>query len=271
MWKRLRRAILIIAAPATLLVGIHEFAGVPISKGYDTGFQWEIAQAGKHLVLSDDADGTINCRVVLRLANDDPMPIAKTSADAPLGVTVIPESPGVERIEIFKAASQSQEMFSWPAGKNIDITFGKPLASNAVLDWSVYPDNKSFDSQERAKWRRTIFVAALILTLFMVCGVTFEAVEKYGSMRDTISAQRCIELLIANLDGDNPTETKRMRAALRKILGEGATVAEAFAPYKLSVSSRSALWFKAASRFRKKLKFLIDELTSSMTSLNKAK
>jgi hypothetical protein len=117
MWKRLRRIILIISAPATLLVGVHEFAGVPISKGYDTGFQWEIAQAGKHLVLSDDADGTINCRVALRLASDDPAPIAKTSADVPLGITVTPESSGVERIEIVKAASHSQEMFPWPSGK----------------------------------------------------------------------------------------------------------------------------------------------------------
>jgi hypothetical protein len=38
MWRNLRRIILIIAAPATLLVGIHEFVGVPISKGYETGF-----------------------------------------------------------------------------------------------------------------------------------------------------------------------------------------------------------------------------------------
>jgi hypothetical protein len=271
MWKRLRRIILIIAAPATLLVGIHEFAGVPISKGYDTGFQWEITQAGKHLVLSDDTDGTINCRIVLRLASVDPAPIAKTSADVPLGVAVTSESPGVERIEIVKVASQNQEMFSWPAGKNIDIAFGEPLASNDVLDWYVYPDNKSFDSQERAQWRHRIFVAALILTLFMICGVTFEAVEKYGSKRETISAQRCIELLIANLDGDSPIETERMRTALRKILGEGATVAEAFAPYKLSVSSRSALWFKAGLRFRKKLEFLIGELISSLTRLDKAK
>jgi hypothetical protein len=155
--------------------------------------------------------------------------------------------------------------------ENIEITFGKPLTTNGVLDWYVFPDNKSFDSRERAQWRHRIFVAALILTLFMVCGVTFEAVEKYGNKRETISAQRCVELLIANLDGDSPIETERIKTALHKILGEGATVAEAFAPYKLSVSSRSALWFKAASRFRTKLKFLIDELASSMTALNKAK
>jgi hypothetical protein len=271
MLKKLRRLVLIIAAPATLLFGIHEIAGVPISKGYETGFHWEVTQAGKHLILSDDTDGTITCRIVFRLASSGPAPTAKTSANVPLGVAVTPEGPGVERVEIVKALSANQEMFSWPAGKNIDITFGAPLTTSGVLDWYVYPDSKSFDSRERSQWRHGIFDATLILSLIMICGVTFEAVEKYGSKRETISAQRCIELLIANLDGDDPTETERMRTALGKILREGATVAEAFAPYKLSVSSRSALWFKTGLRFRQKLKFLIDELNSSMTALNKAK
>jgi hypothetical protein len=59
-----------------------------------------VTQAGKHLTLSDDADGTINCRIVLRLTNVDATPIAKTSADVPLGVIVTPESREVEQIEI---------------------------------------------------------------------------------------------------------------------------------------------------------------------------
>jgi hypothetical protein len=271
MWKKLRRAILIIAAPATLLFGIHEIAGVPLAKGYETGFRWVVTPGGKHLVLGDDTDGTITCRIVLSLASSDPAPSAKTSTNVPLGLTVILESPGVEQIEITKAISPNQDMFSWPAGKNIDITLGTPLAPTGVLDWYVYPDSKSFDSRKRSQWRRAIFFGTLVLSLFMICGATFEAVEKYGSTRESISAQRCIESLIANLDGDDPTETERMRTALGKILREGATVAEAFAPYKLSVSSRSALWFKTGSRFRQKLKFLIDELNSSMTALNKAR
>ena len=29
-----------LGAPALLLLGVHEFAGTPISKGYETGFEW---------------------------------------------------------------------------------------------------------------------------------------------------------------------------------------------------------------------------------------
>ena len=65
--KRLRLIFMGLGAPALLLLGVHEFAGTPISKGYETGFEWHADPSNNRLVLNADAEGNVTCWLVLQL------------------------------------------------------------------------------------------------------------------------------------------------------------------------------------------------------------
>jgi hypothetical protein len=65
--KRLRFILIALAVPAALLLGLHELGGTPISKGYDTGFEWRADPNNKRLILAADPEGNMTCWLSLEL------------------------------------------------------------------------------------------------------------------------------------------------------------------------------------------------------------
>jgi hypothetical protein len=50
--KKLRVFLMVLAAPAAVLLGMRELGGTPISKGYDTGFEWRAESNGRLIRVS---------------------------------------------------------------------------------------------------------------------------------------------------------------------------------------------------------------------------
>lgn len=178
-----------------------------------------------------------------------------------------PADSGWEWLSISKDSNVPQDKFDWPSGANVTVHFTDNSANPQVSDWYIYPGNKSFDSRERAYWRRIVFLISLVLLSFSVFGAVLEAIEKYREKTETFSPQRCLELLIASIEGKDKKESQHMRTALQKILLEGEKVNDTIASLKLGPTQQRIFWIKTAGRFRTKLTFLIAELNRYLSRL----
>lgn len=88
--KRLRIWLIIMPALATVLLGLYEFGGTPISKDFDTWLKWRPDDPIAGPVLSASPGGNITCRIRLRIPATPSVMSADASSGAHLRVT--PES-----------------------------------------------------------------------------------------------------------------------------------------------------------------------------------
>jgi hypothetical protein len=258
--KRLRLWLIVLAVPAGVLLGLREIGGTPISKGYDTGFEWQADSSNSRLVLSADPEGNMTCWIRLRIPITASVIRADTSTSVHLRVTTEPAEQGYEWIAITKDSGTPEDKFEWPSGAIVNITFQGQHSNLTVEDWQVFLSNKGEDSRHRADVRHIIFYVSLILLVLSLTGGTLEAVDKYRTKHEPFSPQTCVQLLIAAAEGANDKESESIRTILGKVLIEGTTVDEALAPIKLKPLQKRMLWFKAAGQFRTKLQFLIERL-----------
>jgi hypothetical protein len=267
--KGLRLFLIVLAAPATVLLGLHEIGSTPISKGYDTGFQWRAEPSSGRLILSAEAGGNMTCWIKLKIPTTSSRLTAETSAKVSLQVSVQPVDQRYEWIKITKSSATPEEMFDWPSGATLSIDFQDRPPDLKIADWYIFLNNKNPDSNDWSRRRRILFVMSLVLLVLSLAGVILEAIEKYGAKRVPFSPQRCMELLIGGIEGVNDQESERMKMILGKVLLEGATVPEALAPLKLSWIDQQTLWFKTRRQFRSRLQFLIDQLNKSLSDLSR--
>ena len=258
--KRLRLWLMIMAAPATVLLGLHLFDGTPISKNFDTGFTWRHDDHNTGLVLSANPGGSILCWIRLRIPVTSSMISADASTGAHLRVTKESIEQGYQWIDITKDTSTPEEMFDWPSGAKLNIGFQGPGSDLRIGDWEIHLSSKADDSHRSAQLRHAVFIVSLFLYLLALTGVTLEAVEKNRTKRAPFSPQYCLQLMIDGIEGENDKESESIRTILGKVLLEGANVEEALAPLGLKPLQGKLLWLKAAGRFRAKLRFLIEQL-----------
>jgi hypothetical protein len=264
--KKLRIFLMVMAAPAALLLTTHELGNTPISKGYDTGFCWRI-ESNKRLVLSVDASGNINCWLRLKIPVIGSSIAAKTSGNVPLRVTQQSANGRFMWLEVTKDSTVPEDKFDWPSGATVSLDFGDASVKPEVEDWYVYPSNQSFDSLQRARWRRFLIWISLALLALSISGGTLEAVERYREKRKPFSPQVCLQMLILGIEGDDKEDSGQMRTILEKVLIEGSTVQEAMAPLKLGPLQGQIFWLRTGGRFRFKLQFLIKELNRYLSRL----
>ena len=258
--KRLRLWLMIMAAPATVLLGLHELGGTPISKDYDTGFEWRSDDQNARLVLSANPGGSISCWIRLKIPATSSLIRADTTSGAQLKVTSESQDQGYQWIAITKDTSMPEDMFVWPSGAKLNIEFQGQASDLRIEDWEIHMSNKADDSHRSAQLRHSIFIVSLFLFLLSLTGVTLEAVEKNRTKRTPFSPQYCLQLMIDGIEGANDKESESIRTILGKVLLEGANVEEALAPLGLRPLQGKVLWLKAAGRFRAKLRFLIEQL-----------
>lgn len=258
--KTLRLLLMVLAAPAAVLLGMHELGGTPISKGYETGFSSHL-ESSSHLVLSADPEGNMTCWLRLKLPSAMSSIRATTSGNVPLRVTPGIASGKFQWVSVTKDSMVPEDKFEWLSGATVSLDFsGNSTEPIEVADWFLYPNNKSYDSRQRARWRHVLFWASLVLLALAISGGVLEGVDKYREKREPFSPQLCLQKLIHGIDGDNAEESQQMRLTLEKVLVEGATVQEAIAPLRLSPHQAQIFWLKTGGRFRSKLRFLITEL-----------
>jgi hypothetical protein len=260
--RKIRLFLIALAVPAGILFTMREIGGSPISKGYDTGFEWRSEPSMGRLVLLADLEGNMNCRIKLKIPATDTDFRSETSNKIRLKVVQESLEQDYQWISINKDSPLSEEKFEWPSGSHINLDVepkGQPAALS-VVDWYVYSSTKSADSSHLAHRRSVIFWISLSLLLLSCAGGIAEAIEKYHEKREPFSPQRCIELLIGAVDGADGKETKRMRASLEKVLVEGSSVQEALAPFKLGQLEGQLFWLRTTARFRVKLDYFIAEL-----------
>jgi len=260
--KKVRLLLIILAAPAGILFSLREIGGTPISKGYDTGFEWHSEPSTGRLVLSAEPEGNMNCRIKLKIRGTNNSFSSETSNKVRLKVVQESATQGYQLISINKDSPVPEEKFEWPSGSYITLDVepkGQP-AVLSVVDWYVYSSTKSTDSSQLAHRRRIIFWISLSLLILSSAGVVAEAIEKYREKREPFSPERCVELLIQAVEGADKKETKRMRTSLEKVLVEGSSVQEALAPFKLGLFEGKLFWVRTTYQFRAKLDYLIGEL-----------
>jgi hypothetical protein len=257
--RKLRIALMVLAGPAAAIFAVHQFGDTPISRGYDTGFVWRAEPKG-HIVLSIDPDGNMTCWLKLKVPATTGPITAATSGHVPLRVTLQDADAGSQWLSVTKNSTLPEDKFDWASGGTVDIDFGGNTATPEVLDWYIYPSNKSFDSRERARWRQTWFWISVAFFVLSFAGLVLEGVDKYGAKSETLSPQLLLHKLILNIQGKDDEESRRIQSVLEKVLLEGSTVQDALAPLKLSPKEQRIFWIKAAGRFRARLKFVITEL-----------
>jgi len=264
-----RRILILLAVPASALLGLHEIAGTSIYKGSETEFQWSQDPANDRIVLSSEPGGDMTCLVRLLIPTPSASLSSMTETRVPLEVSVKQATPGFvapagyEWIEISKKSSA--EPFNWPAGRIVSLIFAKPATDLKIVDWQVVRSDKSPDTQEWAFWRRVAFWTSLGLLALSITGGIFEALEKFGVKREPLTPESCLEKVIENLEGKDDKESKRMKTFLKRVLFEAMPVDQALAPFKLSRREEQALLFRARNQLRAKLQFLITELTRILT------
>lgn len=265
--RKLRLWLIVLGAPAAILLGLHEIGGTPISRGYDTGFRWRQEQANQRLVLGADPEGNMTCWVRLKVPATSLGFAAETSARVPLRVTKQAADSGYEWIAITKDSTIPEDKFEWPSGGVITVDPQDKSPQLGIADWYVYPSNKNFDSAQRAYWRTILFRISLFFLGLSLTGAILEGVEKYRKKREPFSPQHCLQSLIGGVEGADETKTEQMQTTLEKVLVEGFTVQDALAPLKLTPIQEKIFWIQTAGRFRVKLVFLINELNRYLSRL----
>lgn len=266
MMKNIRVALIVLAVPAITLLGLHELAGTPIFKGYDVGFTWQ-SYPGK-VVFSADPEGNMNCWIRLKFSGPSTAYLSQTSTNQHLRVYGERQDNDGHWITIVKEGQNPQERFEWPVGATVTVSAVDPARQSlSPRDWYVFPSNKSFDSQKRARWRAIGFRLSLVLLGLSLIGGVLEGVDKVRTKREPFSPQACLEALIGAVEGDTPEASKRMRAVLEGVLIEGVTVKDALARLKLDPITSKKVWFSTRREFRSRLEHLITELTRYLNRL----
>jgi hypothetical protein len=256
--KIIRRILLIMAAPALILAGLHEIGGTSISKGSETEFIWHANPSQGQLVLSADPGGTMNCWLRVK-APPVKGKITASTESIPLFVKVTADESGDEWIEITKTATE--DYFDWRSGRDVIIQIDPKPAQLSVEDWQVFPSAKAPDSKTWAQWRHGLFVVSLILWALVLVGAILEAVEKYGAKPAPFTSQRCVEQMIDGFEGNDDKQSEQNRKFLRKLLLEGASVEEALAPLNLNKREQLAMLLRIKGPFLFKLQSHLDHLS----------
>jgi hypothetical protein len=264
--KKVRLVLIALAAPALTLLGLHELGGTPISKGFDTGFRWSADVANHRLVLTAQAEGDLTCWLRIQIPQTSGRLSARTSTNDELRVYKEADDGQDQWIAVVKNSQAPQDKFIWASGATLYIYAPAPFRL-AIHDWYLFPSNKNFDSEQRARWRESLFWIATALLILAVTGGVLEGVEHVRSKREAFSPQECVESVIRSVEGRDPAESETMRSILEKVLIGGATVEEALAPLRLSDRRKNVLWITTAGRFRTKLQFLIAELARYLERL----
>ncbi|HWZ46135.1 MAG TPA: hypothetical protein VNW97_21870 [Candidatus Saccharimonadales bacterium] len=257
--KKLRLILMVLAAPAATLLGLHELGGTPISKGYDTGFHWQADPGNNRLILTIQPEGDLSCWVRLKMSQGNAPFTAKMSTNDQLRVYKETDDGGEQWIAIAKQSQTPQDKFNWTSGASLYFS-GNDNSALAIHDWYVFSNNKSFDSKQRADWREELFWIAAVLLVLALAGGILEWIDKKQSKPAPFSPQLCVEGIIADVEGADEAESTSMRSILRRVLIEGTRVDDALVSIQLSDSKKRVLWFKTAGQFRHNLQFLIDEL-----------
>lgn len=162
--KTLRRILIILAAPALILLGLTQLGGTPTYKGYNTGFDAAVETSPVPRLSLSTETGDLTCWLKLKLpATAEPV---SASLSNTLPLSVYRESvEGVDQwVAIVADGQKREEKFKWPSGAHLFLTFNN--GHNVSLsDWRVYLSDQSFDSKERATWRKVAFV----LSMFAWC------------------------------------------------------------------------------------------------------
>jgi hypothetical protein len=108
-------------APALLLLGVHEFPGTPISKGYETGFEWHVDPSNNRLVINTDADGNLTCWLVLELPTKIHGFKAETSTGTHLRTYQKSLNGSTQMVVIVKDTATPETPFDWPSGSRLFI------------------------------------------------------------------------------------------------------------------------------------------------------
>ncbi|MHB8390567.1 MAG: hypothetical protein ACYDBH_13470 [Acidobacteriaceae bacterium] len=139
---KIRTLLVIMAAPAGILLGLHELGGNPISKGSDTGFAWQAKPSSGQIVLSADPGGTIRCWIKVKIPTVTGNITAYTET-TPLSAKVTQADDNGEWLEITKSASE--DFFDWRSGRTVVIHFDPKPAQLAVEDWETFLSTKGWN------------------------------------------------------------------------------------------------------------------------------
>lgn len=265
--KKLRRLLMILAAPSAAILGLTQLGGTPLYKGYDTGFTVTAADSsGSKLAISTDA-GDLTCWIRLRLPLHSRSLSVNLSNGTALSVYQESVQDGHQWIAIVAEGQKPQEKFKWPSGALLFIT-STSGASNAPSDWRVYLSDQTFDSKDRARWRTTAFALSVVFFFLFLAGGTLEAVAKLkDEPTSSFTHERCLIELIMSTEGSSSQETQWMQSILRKVLLQTVSVADALAPIPLKKNAKLVLWFKTRNQFRVRLERLITDLNVDLTYL----
>lgn len=264
--KHIRMLLLVVAVPAATLLGLQKVGDTPIFKGYDVGLKWQ-SYPGK-VVISADPEGNMTCWIKLKVGGLPAAYVSGTSANQRLRVYQTGEEPDGHWIAVVKDGQSPEEKFDWPTGGTVTLST-QELSKDPlyIVDWYVFPSNKSFDSRERARWRGIGFKVSLALLVLGLIGGALEALDRVREKRQQFSPQVCLQMLIRAVEGSTPAESKRMRELLEGVLIEGVSVRDAVARLRLEPVKRMQFWFTTRNQFRSRLDYLIDELTRYLDRL----
>jgi hypothetical protein len=252
---------------ATVLLGLTQIGGTPLSKGTDTGFKWSPAQPSG-LVLSNERSN-ITCWLELLVPENTDGYNASLSATGSLRVYPITKDVPNQWIAVVAQGTHPEEMFSWPAGSNLTLVSLDPSRPNfQIADWRVHISDKDPDSQSDSVRRgRYLFFGLICLSLTLLGGA-FEAWEKFQPKAVApITALSCIQGLIQEVSGATAQETEWMRTVLTDVLIKRKTVTDALLSVPLPPLQRTILWFSTRSQFLAMLNALIDDLKDYLSRL----
>jgi hypothetical protein len=268
--KTTRLILMVLAAPAAILLGLHEVAGSPIFKGYDAGFSWHV-DPSRGFVLSVDADGNMSCWLLLKTSAKSGAFTAATSAGTPLRVYRDHLEGDDQWIAIVKEGGTPQAAFEWPAGGTLFLRpQNLPQTDLDFGDWYVYLSNKSYDSRKRSRWRKVGVLVSWPLLALSLCGVILEAIDRVrekARKTEPLTPQMCLQQLIRSVDGENEQQAQEMQTVLGQVLIHGVSARDALAVLPLTPVQKAKFWFKTTSQFRGRLQYMIDELDRYLARL----
>jgi hypothetical protein len=172
--KRLRRILIIFAAPAGILFGLSQLGGTPIYKGFNTGFGATVETSLVPRLLLSTGTGDLTCWVKLKVPASAQTVSATLSNSLPLSVYQESVDGTDQWVAIVADGQKREEKFKWPSGTRLFLTFNN--GNNVALsDWRVYLSDQAFDSKGRATWRRIAFVLSIVCLGLAVLGGALEA------------------------------------------------------------------------------------------------
>jgi hypothetical protein len=264
----LRRVVLMIGAPAVLLLAIDKIGGSPITPGYSSGFAWSTASFGssESVKLTKDVGDQI-CLLRLRIS-PSVLPVdAHLTDNTVLAATKDDTDSSGQWFFVSKKSNNAKEKFMWPSGVDIILSPRDTNLSGIRLeDWVVYLSDKDFDSLSRARWRSDWRKIWLALLVFSLIGAVYGAIPEPKEEKP-FTSQVCIEFLILSIEGSTKEETKRMQSLLQKVLLKRVPAANALESLSLPRQQSRALWFKAAGAFRASLESLTIELYTYLSKV----